>query len=185
MEYHEPRTPTFSFNACLRPVPKSENQSAGTVTQSKIKDEPESTAVSGRMKVEKSDDTELTSQLKIESPNKPKNIVISKANDDVVFKKPLSAKNQESTVPAGNLIKVDSTDIEMLSAKSTDGRQPMSASVSEEEVRVSKENKEPVQVRDEKNKTISEDTKNLIKAALMNASFKKRTGNFTKFYKKI
>lgn len=178
MEYHEPRTPTFSFNACLRPVPKCENQSACTVTQSKMKDKPDSPTLSGRVKAEKSVDTESTSQLKIESPNKPKNIVISDTNDDVVFKKPLSAKNQESVVPAGNLIKVESTDIEMLSAKSTDGRQPMSATVSEEEVSVSKENKEPVQVQDEKNKTISEDTKNLIKAALMNASFKKRTGNF-------
>ena len=178
MEYHEPRTPTFSFNACLRPVPKSGNLSPDFVNQSKDKgSELEQKSSSGELTIEKPTDSAAVSQVKAESPDKPKSIVITKANDDEIFKKPLSAKNSESPVrvKTENLIKVESTDVEMLSAKSTDGRQPMSATVSEE-VKVSKENKDPVQAKDDKNKTISEDTKNLIKAALMNASFKKRTG---------
>ena len=30
MEYHEPRTPTLSFNACLKPVPKTQNSLVST-----------------------------------------------------------------------------------------------------------------------------------------------------------
>lgn len=172
MEYHEPRTPTLSFNACLRPVPKSfESTSTPPENQSvKVKSENQSTS---SVEVVKSEADEKTDKA---FPNLTQNRGIAQASEDDVFKRPLSAKNQDQSVhvKTENLLNTESTDIEMLSAKSTDGRQMMSASVSAD-VKGSKENKEP-KAMDDKHKTISEDTKILIKAALMNASFKKRTG---------
>ncbi|WAR03888.1 MK07-like protein [Mya arenaria] len=180
MDYYEPRTPTFSFNADLRPVPRSTEGSSGKPDT----DKPDSAFTLRKAEVEnhktdiviKNDALEqdqsssLTQMLTQTSDTKS-------TDDDDVFKRPLSAKNKDPqvTVKTENLLKAELSDVEMLSAKSTDGRQPMSATVSEEKRHVtdSKENTEPL--KDDKHTTISEGTKNLIKKALQNSSFKMRT----------
>ncbi|KAH3889977.1 mitogen-activated protein kinase 7-like [Dreissena polymorpha] len=165
MEYYEPRTPTFSFTAELRPVPKLDEGKEGPAhgLPSLFKDYQNSQDMKGTP-----DSSEGQSK-----------------SDEAVFKRPLSAKNRgpQVSVLTDNLLKSES-DIEMLSARSTDERQPMSATVEEQKSKEGevgnenlKENAEPV--RDEKHKTISEGTKNLIKAALLNASFKKRTDSMS------
>ncbi|KAL4223999.1 Mitogen-activated protein kinase 7 [Mactra antiquata] len=173
MEYHEPRTPTLSFNACLRPVPKSfdttPSESASQSGSMKTDNQPISAITDTKP------ESEVLTKPVTKLPSLTQDRPQSQSNEDEVFKKPLSAKNEDTSVyvKTENLLNTESTDIEMLSAKSTDGRQMMSATVTTD-TSVSKENKEPMP-RDETHKTISEDTKILIKAALMNASFKKRT----------
>lgn len=160
MEYHEPRTPTFSFNAELTPVPKSP---LPQLNKPDIK--PELTHVQPQIMVSETHQVMTT----INAQNS-----LLKPNDDDLFKRPLSAKKEPEVKVKTEDLKTDVSDVEMLSARSTDERQPMSATVTEEGKMEKKENEEPI--KDDKNKTISEGTKNLIKAALLNASFKKRTG---------
>ena len=176
MEYHQPRTPTFSFNALLRPVPRSSDSSDISSPFSNKTTETDKLLT----QVKPKDDTvklEPNQNTASSCRDSAQQIIITKSDeiDDDVFKKPLSAKNNDPELDGGrdSLLKVESVDIEMLSAKSEDGKQPMSVMITEEKT---KENKEPV--KEEKNKTISDNTKSLIKAAIKNASFKKRTGKF-------
>lgn len=185
MEYHEPRTPTFSFNAELTPVPKSP-----TVPPSKsdaIPDKEESVSLGSvppplPAKPEPIQQADIAITTPGTALNPQHSVTVTKPSDDDMFKKPFSMKKEPEVKVKTEDLKADVSDVEMLSARSTDERQPMSATVSvTEEKKVEKPALKESQesAKDDKNKTISEGTKNLIKAALMNASFKKRTGTGT------
>lgn len=176
MDYYEPRTPTLSFDADLKPVPKCEvvsvksdsadvKEEASTSLQSQVK--PEDSAASDSSQPSTSNMTQIQTQT-----------FHTNLADEQVFKVPQLTKCKDPcvTVKTENL-KGEVSDVEMLSARSTDGRQPMSATISELTQEPDKDNTDNTEaVKDDKNKTISQDTKNLIKKAIQNASFKKRTG---------
>lgn len=174
MEYHVPRTPTFSFDACLRPVPKSaENQSADAENKSITLTMPSivSCVTNESDMLRKTDVNKVTNEITNETGNVMKQIATTKTSEDEkVFKKPLSATNKDNVhVQTVNHLKAESSDVEMLSAKSMDGRQPMSATITED--KQAKENQELEM--DDRNKTVSQGIKSLIKAAV-NASLKKK-----------
>ena len=153
MEYHQPRTPTLSFNAFLRPVPKSEGDKppeSGFLFSPKREDTLTDSSDKGK-----------TTQQSNQEPSQP--VPVLKSEGGEVFKKPLSAKNDDSTQVRidTSQLKVESQDIEMLSAKSTDGRMDEKP----------KENQEPGKGHKQ---LISQDTKALVKAALLNANLRKQ-----------
>ena len=153
MEYHQPRTPTLSFNAFLRPVPKSEGDKP---PESGFPMSPKREAT-----LTDTSDKEKTTQQSDQGSTQP--FPAPKHEGGEVFKKPLSAKNDDLTAVRidTSQLKVESQDIEMLSAKSTDGKM-------EEKP---KENQEPGKGHKQ---LISQDTKALVKAALMNANLRKQ-----------
>ena len=158
MEYHQPRTPTFSFNAFLRAVPKSpEDKPSGSGFQFVSKGETDASV--------KRDTTQQASERSQER-NEP--VPVLKSGDGEVFKKPLSARNDDDSqvkIDTNSFLKVELEDVEMLSAKSTDGKQFVPA---EEKP---KENREPGRGNKQ---TISQGTKALVKAALLNANLRKQ-----------
>ena len=149
MEYHQPRTPTLSFNAFLRPVPKSET------------DKPPESGIKSEATLPDSTDKEKTTEQTDQGSTQ--NDPVQKPDSGEVFKKPLSAKNDDPMQVRidTSQLKVESHDIEMLSAKSTDGK------IEEKP----KENQEPGRGHKQ---LISQDTKALVKAALMNANLRKQ-----------
>ena len=157
MEYHQPRTPTLSFNAFLRPVPKSPE------------DKPSGSGFPFLPKRETSlSDSNITQQSSEAKQDQGQPVPVLKTGDGEVFKKPLSAKNDDDTqvkIDTNSSLKVESEDVEMLSAKSTAGKQP---DIAEEKP---KENREPEKGNKQ---TISQDTKALVKAALLNSNLRKQ-----------
>ena len=160
MEYHQPRTPTFSFNAFLRPVPKSSGDKSPDPGSLHISKREATLSDSGNK-----EKTTQQNREKSEETNQP--VPTLKSGEGEMFKKPLSAKNDDSQVriDTNNLLKMESQDVEMLSAKSTDGNQSI---VTEEKP---KENREPGRGNKQ---MISQDTKALVKAALLNANLRKQ-----------
>jgi len=161
----EPRTPALSFNAELTPVPKSPSMPLTKAEEQMAKDTEQLVAsIPPQLVV---GEIELTPPSENLSTNAAP--VDSKPADDNVFKRPFTSKLEPDVKVKTEDLKAELTDVEMLSARSTDERQPMSATFTDKKDILDA-------AKDDKNKTISEDTKNLIKAALLNASFKKRTG---------
>ncbi|KAL5017497.1 hypothetical protein ScPMuIL_007086 [Solemya velum] len=139
IEYHTPRTPTFSFNAFIRPVPKPDDSQQGK----ECEDEGETTET--LQEVPDCDETKL-----------------------LVF----DAKLEENkSLPGGAMSSLDlpSNDVVMLSAK-------VEEKTEEEKIQSNHELEQTEsESQHQDNKTISMNTKMLIKAALMNASLKKLT----------
>jgi len=144
IHYHEPRTPTLSFQACLKPVPKE-----ATCT---ISIAP------------KQEESNTQGQITLKLAGEGLQVVPSGE-----FKKPLEVKREEPKfIIDKNKLVVSTTDVEMLSAKSEDGTTKSLVPVLKLQEEIKKESKRG------DNKTISSDTKALVKAALLNSSLKKQ-----------
>ncbi|XP_041349154.1 mitogen-activated protein kinase 7-like [Gigantopelta aegis] len=157
MEYHQPRTPTFSFNAVLRPAPKSETNPL---------------VLSPCPPIEKKQlDAQLTDFFQTVScePSYPDDTGESFSTDDLLVK-PEEKKKSPVTVDTSTLLPTLTFDVEMLSAKFSEGK---SETLELKPVpivkKTDKENK-PAEVSDTANVTISLGTKARIKQALQNAS---------------
>ncbi|KAK7087672.1 uncharacterized protein [Littorina saxatilis] len=195
MEFHQPRTPTLSFPVCLRPAPKSEESSdrgvAGDTIVSSFKDQLQlmvsvnsgepgkgSEAVgdhggSARPKPDEDRSTPPRDTVSIQSLS----LATTPQHSEEVFKKPLEKPTKKSpvSVDTANLQLPCLSDIEMLSAQSTDGK-AMDTQGPRTPLSVKQEPDKEGKAGDRKsseNKTISEDTKALVKQALL--SHRQRT----------
>ncbi|CAG5123356.1 unnamed protein product, partial [Candidula unifasciata] len=156
MSFHQPKQQPLSFNAFLRPAPKSEE----TVTK-----ELKMEKVSEHELLSKQMTTEMESVTEVKTPG----------NAD---SKP-SSKISPVSVDVGKLRLVPSCDIEMLSAQSSDGRAidtlhteapAVDKQLKEADQKMFVETESKIPMDKKGGNTISEDTKALVKQALMNAT---------------
>ncbi|XP_076452875.1 uncharacterized protein LOC143288364 [Babylonia areolata] len=204
MEFHQPRTPTLSFLACLRPAPKTEEAleergeggGGGGVMSASLKDQLQAVMSSMSARAEGKGEatgvrtsgafaqevhansakpplapdipqaTQTLEQIVAAQPPSPE--------DGEVFKKPpekAATKKSPVSVETTNLqLPSCLSDVEMLSAQSTDGSKAMDTQTPRppggEKQERDKETK-PAEKKGPENKTISEDTKALVKQALL------------------
>ncbi|KAL3857543.1 hypothetical protein ACJMK2_012198 [Sinanodonta woodiana] len=177
MDYHTPKTPTFSFNAVLRPVAKTPDGS-----QPSHPNHPLTQALTEQSSVNIQSTTEGEGQVThCDAGSSKKTAHHEQSENDEVFSRPLSAKVDDSNVridTSPNVLSVDPNDVEMLSARSLDRKDDTAPAKV-----LLKENREPENVlaskpesnknKSDQNKTISQDTKAIIKAALLKASQEK------------
>ncbi|BFZ18168.1 hypothetical protein BsWGS_21207 [Bradybaena similaris] len=166
MSFHQPKQQPLSFNAFLRPAPKFEETATKELKVKKV-----------------SDQSLISTQLAAVMELTQKELV-----KEAVFKMPGNADSKPSSkispvsVDVGKLQLVPSWDIEMLSAQSSDGRamdtQHTDALTVDKQLKEDFKldqtlfgEKEPKLAVDKKGaNTISEDTRALVKQALMNAT---------------
>ncbi|CAL1529184.1 unnamed protein product, partial [Lymnaea stagnalis] len=174
MSFHQPKAPTLSFSACLRPAPKPEDHGH---KEGKLEDD--------LSVVESAQPPPNSGEIK---PNKAEHDLVFKAPSSVDFKP--SNKVSPVSVDIGKLHVVTAcADIEMLSAQSNDGRPmdthqsdilSMNKVISEDEEKDELDRKvagdKDLKGQGDKKggNTISEDTKARMKLALMNATQRKQ-----------
>lgn len=147
MDYHEPKTLVMKFPACLKPVPRE-----STCT------------VSSPPKQESSNAQNILNQ----KPGLDGLQVVPQIPTKEEFKRPMTVKKNEERVTLDKeSLKIPTNDVEMPSAKSEGGDGQKTGPVSRLKEEVQQEVKK-------ENKTISSDTKALVKAALLNSSLKKQ-----------
>ncbi|XP_060072665.1 mitogen-activated protein kinase 7-like [Ylistrum balloti] len=146
MDYHEPKSSVMKFSACLKPVPRE-----STCTISTPPKQESSTSQSSIDQKPVLDGLQVVPQIQLKEE----------------FKQ-LTIKNSEERVTLDkDSMKIPTNDVEMPSAKSEGGEAQSAAPVSRIKEEVQQEIKK-------ENKTISSDTKALVKAALLNSSLKKQ-----------
>ncbi|KAK3592646.1 hypothetical protein CHS0354_034724 [Potamilus streckersoni] len=173
MDYHTPKTPTFSFNAVLRPVAKTPDGS-----QPSHPNHPLTQALTEQSSVNTESKGQVTHN---DAGSIKKTAHHDQSEKDEVFNRPLSAKGDDSNVridTSPNVLSIDPNDVEMLSAKSLERKDDTA-----QDKILLKENREPEIIqaskpesnknKSDQNKTISQDTKAIIKAALLKASQEK------------
>ncbi|KAH9515024.1 hypothetical protein Btru_021696 [Bulinus truncatus] len=165
MTFHQPKQPMLSFNACLRPAPKAEE------TESKL-EKTDGQQFSG---TETFPLDVLGEDVQIQQSSAP---VFKMPSNDLP--RPVS-KVSPVSVDIGKLQVAPSSDIEMLSAQSSDGRAMDTQLSVSQVIKVSEVKSEDQDEKDSKasaekkgGNTISEDTKARVKQALMNATSRKQ-----------
>nr|KAG5704632.1 hypothetical protein BaRGS_025274 [Batillaria attramentaria] len=191
MDFHQPRTPTLSFSACLRPAPKSGEGSAEAPFSPSFKDQLQSymsdltQAASTPSKEHQETDygvqpsfhqsgitphTEAVSTTSVTTTQDQKEVFKTPADKPASKKSPVSVETAGLQLPC-------TSDIEMLSAQSTASNREMDVQTPrtplvEKQQETEKEKKQGEKKAPE-GKTISEDTKALVKQALL--SHRQRT----------
>ncbi|XP_033748588.1 mitogen-activated protein kinase 7-like [Pecten maximus] len=147
MEYHEPKTSVMKFTACLKPVPRESTCTVSTPPKQ---------------------DSSSTQNLLNQKPGLDGLQVVPQIQTKDEFKRPMTVKkNDERVTLDKDSLKMPTNDVEMPSAKSESGDPQATAPGSRIKEEVQQEMKK-------ENKTISSDTKALVKAALLNSSLKKQ-----------
>ncbi|XP_046374434.2 mitogen-activated protein kinase 7-like [Haliotis rufescens] len=174
MDFHQPKTPTLSFNAVLRPAPKPESPQEPEVVKGDSEHLDDLLKALQQQQQQQQTKAGKHDDMKAEATHTVK-------QEDKVFKKPMPQRSSIVTVDTNALVPPHSVDIEMLSAKSTDGKQEMDIMpVIKAEVK-GEDGKQQPQTKQQhvEIKTISSDTKALVKQALLNASQRRQRTDST------
>ncbi|XP_067683969.1 uncharacterized protein [Haliotis asinina] len=171
MDFHQPKTPTLSFNAVLRPAPKPESPQETEVVKGDSEHLDDLLKALQQQQQQQQRQQQQQTNVDKHGDMKAEGTRTAKQEDEV-FKKPVPQRSSFVTVDTNALVPPHSVDIEMLSAKSTDGKQEMDIiPLIKAEVKVEDSKQQPqTKQQHVEIKTISSDTKALVKQALLNAS---------------
>lgn len=147
LEYHEPRNRALRYSVCLKPVPRESSCTVSTPPKEEI--------------------SKSEGDI-IQKPGLDGLQVVPEIQSKDEFKRPLAVRKEDEKVTLDkDCLKGPINDVEMPSAKSESGEVQCSSSALRLKDEVHQEVKK-------ENKTISSDTKALVKAALRNSSLKKQ-----------